>query len=163
MPPCPAGHANPVHWGNPAVSSERDRAGLKTVSHVLVEEAGGVDASAAATRVSRTVLSDYGRPAAPHFMPADVILDLERVLGRPVVTQHLALLQGYDLVPIVPAEGGLVPEALAALGREISALFGEAAASLADNHLSDDETAQLRTRGAQARRALAQLLAALGG
>lgn len=141
---------------------DREHRALKTVSHVLVEAVGGVDAAAAATRVGRTVLCDYGRPGQPHFMPIDVVLDLERAARRPVVTQQLALLQQHDLVPIAAAEAGLVPEALAALGREISALFGECALALADGHLSDAERAALTTRGAEARRALAHLLAALG-
>lgn len=140
---------------------DRERRGLKTVSHSLVDLAGGVDAAASVTRVGRTVLCDYSRPGQPHFMPIDVAHDLERAIRRPVVTQHLALLMGFDLVPIVASEGGLLPAALAKLGRDVAALFGEAAAALADGQLSDDERQALRLRAAEARLALGDLSAVL--
>ncbi len=136
--------------------------GLKTATHALVRDVGGVDAAAAAARVGRSMLSDYGHPQKPGmFMPVDVVLDLERALRRPVVTQQLALAQGYDLVPVEAAEGGLVPSALAELGREVSALFGETAAAMQDGRLTEAECAALETRGAEARRALAALMSAL--
>lgn len=141
--------------------SEPHRA-LKTATHALVREVGGVDAAAAASRVGRSMLSDYGHPQKPGmFMPIDVVLDLEAALRRPVVTQQLALAQGFDLVPVEAAESGLVPSALAQLGREISALFGETAAAIDDGRLTDAECQALETRGAEARRALCALMAAL--
>lgn len=136
--------------------------GLKTATHALVRDVGGVEAGAAASRVGRSQLSDYGHPQKPgQFMPVDVVLDLETALRRPLVTQQLALAQGFDLVPVEATEGGLVPEALAELGREISALFGECAQALADGHLSPQERQALETRGAEARRALGALMHAL--
>jgi hypothetical protein len=142
--------------------NESGRRALKTAAHVLVGEVGGLDAAAAATRVGRSNLSDYGRPGQPHFMPIDVVLDLEIALHRPVVTQQLALAQGYDLVRIVadPA-GGLVPAQLAAMGRETAALFATAAVALADGRLCPAERAALSGHAAELRRVLCDLAGAL--
>ncbi len=143
------------------VANLAERARLKTATSVLVRDLGGVDAAAVTTRVGRTMLDDYGLPGSRHFAPVDVVLDLERVLRRPVVTQQLALASGFDLVPIEAAQGGLVPARLAAFGREVAALFGEAAMALADHTLTEPEAETLRARVAETRRTLGELLAAL--
>lgn len=128
--------------------------GLKTACRRLVDAAGGIDPAAASTRVSRATMAQYYSPADRDeavFMPIDIVVDLERVTGEPLVSRHLARLAGHDLVPSPaaaheagfcsgdPARDGLI------LGASLSVRIGEyqavAIAAAADGNLSDAELA----------------------
>lgn len=68
-----------------------------------------VTAFAMVTRVDASALSKYAAPQEDgHFMPIDVLLDLERDIGSPVILETLAALQGYRLVPMHEPQGGSV-------------------------------------------------------
>lgn len=70
-----------------------DLAALKTATRRLIRAAGGVESAASVSRVQKSSLSDYQNPALPdHFMPIDIVLELERDTGTHPVTQALARL-----------------------------------------------------------------------
>ncbi|MFC7611408.1 hypothetical protein [Teichococcus aestuarii] len=54
-----------------------DDMALKTLTRLLIEQVGGLEAAATYTRVNRSVLSGYQNPHQPHFMPVDVVGRLE--------------------------------------------------------------------------------------
>lgn len=130
--------------------------GLKTATRRLVDATGGIDPAAASTRVGRATMAQYYSPADRDeavFVPLDVIADLERVTGEPLVTRQLARLAGFDLVP---AETPLTSDSAAGdagnpvqdsllLGASLSVRVGEyqrvAIAAAADGKLSDAELA----------------------
>lgn len=145
--------------------ADDQRAALKIATHRLMIDNGGPVTAEFRCRVNAPRLSEYqSRHHGESFMPVDIVLQLQRRDDGsvyPALTQTMARLQGFDLVPIEAGSGGLVPAALARLGAEVSALFGEAALALADGHLSDSERDRLRARAAEARRVLAQLDLAL--
>lgn len=85
---------------------EADYLALKGATRRLVEACGGVEAGAAVTRCGFQVLSKYGRPQEPVFVPVDVVADLEADAGVPLVTRALAQLCGHVLVPLPRAEPG---------------------------------------------------------
>ncbi|WP_430436831.1 hypothetical protein [Oceanibaculum nanhaiense] len=129
--------------------------GLKTATRRLVDATGGIDPAAASTRVGRATMAQYYSPADRDeavFVPLDVIADLERVTGEPLVTRQLARLSGFDLVPAeapLPATdtataGNPVQDSLL-LGASLSVRVGEyqqvAIAAAADGKLSDAELA----------------------
>lgn len=91
-------------------SSDADRMQLKAAARRAVQLAGGVSSAEHITRVRAPALSKFQSPSDEQFMPADVILDIERDIGSPVVTATLAAMQGYRLVRDDGAEGeGGVP------------------------------------------------------
>jgi hypothetical protein len=97
---------------------------VKTAFKLLVAELGGIDAAATCTRVERSQLSNYGTPNGDKFVPADVIMDLERVAGTPHITSALATAAGYVLVPVAVSHGtGNLAVHAAHIGQGVGELF----------------------------------------
>lgn len=86
-------------------------AALKTATRHLVDEAGGIDAAGASTRVGRATMAQYysrDERNAAVYAPLDVIADLEAATGVPTITRHLARLAGYELVPALAKDAEAV-------------------------------------------------------
>lgn len=84
--------------------SQDDYLLLKARARWLIKRAGGVDAAAAITRVSKSMLSDYQNPGKMDaFMPADVIFDLEGSIGEAPVSQTLVDFASASEAPHSPA------------------------------------------------------------
>jgi hypothetical protein len=78
-------------------TTPEERRDLKMLTQRAIRNVGGSN-FANDTRVVESKLSEYGNPAhEKQFMPIDVVADLERVLGYPIITEHLAQLQGFRL------------------------------------------------------------------
>lgn len=76
---------------------------LKAAYRRLIEAAGGLEAASEATRVAVSILSDYQNiHKLDRHMPGDIVADLEKSVGDPVVTRELAALQGRALSPVEP-------------------------------------------------------------
>lgn len=64
------------------------------------------------TRVKKAVLSKYlteePEGEQPHFMPLDIILEVDRHNGAPIVTSALAGMLGFRLVPTAEVEAAEV-------------------------------------------------------
>ena len=103
---------------------------LVTAWRLLIEQAGGIDAAASCTRVKRSSIAAYGAPGTESFVPADVVLDLETLLGVPLVTRALAAASGFSLVALTPRDGGDLAQAMAKVGEGVSKLFADAARAL---------------------------------
>jgi hypothetical protein len=117
--------------------SATEVAAMKTASRALVTLLGGVDAAALVCRYGPSALSDgYSLHRTDKTLPLDVVADLERVAGQPLVTAVLARMAGCALVPMSP--GGL-PEAqcIAEIGRQSAEVFAAWAAAMTDDALSD--------------------------
>jgi hypothetical protein len=137
-------------------------AGLKTGTRRLVEMLGGVDAAASGCRVGRSMLSDYGNPHHDEtFIPVDVALDLEDLLGAAPVSQALALARGFDLVPVEPVAPGELAALLARLGRDCADLFAESVALLNGAERRPAQIARMRSDLVDLRAACASLLGLL--
>jgi hypothetical protein len=81
-------------------SHEHHHARLKAASRNVVTHAGTAAQLSAVTRVSESQINKYVGQPYPDFMPLDVVLDAELAAGAPIITQTLAAIQGYRLVPI---------------------------------------------------------------
>ncbi len=112
---------------------------LKTTWKCLVQNVGGLDATAACTRVNASLLSQYGNVYGERFAPVDVILDVETIAGDPLVTAALARAQGYLLVPVAPRGADALSVRLAEIGRDVAALFATAAGALARDQPTEAE------------------------
>lgn len=118
----------------PRPSTEADRLELKAATRHALELAGRANTFAMVTRVEPPALSKYASPAEmTAFMPVDVVLDLDREIGAPMLTQALARMLGYRLVPIEPDAAGTVGlEDLAEVQRETGDVVQKLATALPD-------------------------------
>ena len=84
----------------PRLATDAERRHLKAITRQAVQSVGGADAFVPATRIEAAALSKYGGNAYPDaFMPADVMLELDRLAGAPLIVGALAGMLGYRLVP----------------------------------------------------------------
>ncbi len=113
-------------------SSDSDRNALKTAWKRMLGTLGGLEATAACTRASKSRLAEYGAvQAADTHAPIDVILDCERIAGTPFVTETLARLQGYLLLPIEMPGDGDVACALQTVATDAGATLSDSLSALA--------------------------------
>ena len=87
---------------------------LKRRTDQLIDACGGLVAASAETRAGKSSLANYADSrgcgaAATLWAPIDIVADLEKVAGEPLVTRELARLAGYDLLPMATVEGELTP------------------------------------------------------
>ncbi len=141
------------------------RPALATAAHALVGKAGGPVAASTATRVAASMLTLYGQPESKLVIPADVVVDLERLpsVGGAVVTAVLADAIGCRLLPRLPPAPGALPELLARVGKESGEVFAAAAEGLRDGRLDARETLRLERELGELEHAAASARAALRG
>lgn len=125
------------------LTSEEERRGLKTGFRALVARCGGLEASAAVTRLHKTQLAQAYDPHAQDRFPAvDVVADMERAAGEPILTQLLAAMQGYALARVEPVAGCEL-RAIAAVGERSSEVFAAFGRAMADGAITVEERASI--------------------
>ncbi|WP_319498045.1 phage regulatory CII family protein [uncultured Cohaesibacter sp.] len=114
----------------------------------LTKKSGGVECAAELTRVSPAQIARYGQPQGADWMPVDVVADLEKDIGEPVVTRTLALALGFELVRLPEGRWeGDINQQLAAMLREMGDVVQKVGQALADDGcISQDEARRLRLR-----------------
>ena len=126
------------------LTSDAERRALKTGFRVLVQGCGGLEAAAAATRVAKTGLAaGYDQEAADRFPALDVVADLERAAGQPVITKLLAAMHGMALVHVEPISG-CVLSAIASVGEHSGEVFAAFGRAMADGAITVAERETLR-------------------
>jgi hypothetical protein len=126
------------------LTTDEERRALKTGFRVLVQHAGGLEAAAAASRLNKTHLAvSYDQEAKDRFPALDVVADLERAAGVPVVTRLLAGMHGLALVHVEPISGCAI-SAIASVGQNSSQVFAAFGRAVADGAITDGERAVLR-------------------
>lgn len=136
---------------------------LKAATRKLVEHCGGQTYAAEQTRVPQSNLSDYGSNQKPErFMPADVILDLERAAGDPILTRELAEQQGFVLVALaVIANGAGVSACTVKLVEAFGPMLAEIKTALEVSVTDADERHRLAGLLKPIAQAVAEMTAAL--
>jgi hypothetical protein len=139
---------------------------LKTMTRLLVERLGGLDAAVAALstggrRVRRSIVSAYQSMNSDRWIPADLVARLEEVAGEPLITAELARRLGYMLVRIDGVAGECVLRKLANLAAENADLQRAAAESLADGYLCEEDLARIEREAIELHRAIGNLLATI--
>lgn len=117
--------------------SEAEYKTLKQASKRLIRACGGLEAASMVTRVGHSELARYYDPAEKLFMPIDVAADLETISVNAIVSQSLATMRGFALIPIKP-QCEVEPihhwtALLAQLGEETAATLRQIGAALADH------------------------------
>lgn len=126
------------------LTSDEERRALKTGFRVLVQHAGGLEAAAAATRVNKTHLAaGYDQEAKDRFPALDVVADLERAAGQPVVTKLLAAMHSLALVHVEPISGCAL-RAIAEVGQHSSEVFAAFGRAVADGAITQGERDALK-------------------
>nr|WP_319513711.1 phage regulatory CII family protein [uncultured Cohaesibacter sp.] len=112
------------------------------------KKAGGVECAAGVTRVSTAQMARYGQPQGVDWMPVDVVADVEKDIGEPVVSRALAQALGYELVKLPEGHWeGDINQQLAAMLKEMGDVVQKMGQALADDGcISKDEARQLRLR-----------------
>lgn len=87
---------------------------LKRRTDQLIDLCGGLVAAAEETRAGKSSLANYadsreGVVGSALWAPIDIIADLEKAAGEPLVTKELARLAGYELLPMATSDGKLDP------------------------------------------------------
>lgn len=121
-------------------------AALKVASRALVARLGGGEAASLVCRYNGPALSDACSLTKPdRSLPVDVVADLERCAGDPVVTRILAGLSNHALVPL-PTPGGQGAQAIARVLAGAADVAAEFAADMTDGRLSSAERQRLKDR-----------------
>ena len=109
---------------------------------------GGIECAAASTRVNQAQIARYGQPHGTDWMPIDVVADLEKEIGAPVVSRALAQTLGYELVPLPAGRwDGDINQQLAAMLKEMGDVVRSIGQALADDGcISKDEARKLQLR-----------------
>ena len=139
---------------------------LKTIFAAALGEYGGSAAAEAIVRTGRQTLDKCTslRPEnAERFATLDVVADLDTALAesgaRPVVSEYLAAISGYVLVP-APAGTTPLAEAVTSL-RRAGAFIEDAARALQDGQIDAAERVRLRARACACSEQFVALIAAL--
>lgn len=133
-------------------TNEEDRFSLKAAFRRLLKAAGGQEAAEMVTRGRHQTLNRYGNPKEEDcFAPIDVIADLEREIDEPVVTQHLAEMNGYMLVKksAVSADANLLTH-VSALAGESGQAVQAAIEALSDGRDTEEELLRIIKEGKEA-------------
>ena len=125
----------PVQMARPKSNAEYTV--LKQASKRLIKACGGLDAASLVTRVGHSELARYYDPGERLFMPIDVAADLEAIARSPLVTQSMANMMDFALMP-VQAEGMAEPghhwtALLAQLGEETAAALRQIGSALSEH------------------------------
>lgn len=132
---------------------------LKSAVATLVKRAGGV-AAHTATRVSRGVLHSYAdtdEKNAKRHMPIDVVIDLEREVGDPIVIRYAAFVQGYLLVRMPVASNEPYQLVLARITSETGQLLSAGAMSMRDGRMTVTEAHLVKAEAMEVAAACASL------
>jgi hypothetical protein len=137
-------------------------AAIKTATWRLIDEVGGLEAAASVCRVSVPVLSEYqSRNKPDRIIPVDVVVALERVAGKAIVTEALARMAGLALTNPDASAAPRLDVTMAAIAGGAGQLTADYVAARADGVLDAAERAALVERAAAVHRATGEFVAGL--
>lgn len=139
---------------------ERPLFSLKDAETRLVEACGGAVEAAQFCRVSSSQLHRYTDPSREDcHMPADVVMVLERIAGKPIVTQFLAHKAGWDMSPREQHDSEEIEAMAAALGFEMAELTSEVIRAAADKVIDPTEARRIAKEAEDVERKAAHIVA----
>ncbi|MBC9177813.1 phage regulatory CII family protein [Pseudoroseomonas ludipueritiae] len=142
-------------------------AALKSLTRVLIEQVGGIDAAVAVlnaggTRgVRRSQVSNYYNPHCNQFLPVDLLARLEEVADEPVITTELARRAGQVMTRPAGIPSDCLLQDLAELQAEAGDVARAVADGMRDGHLCDEDLARLEREAMQLHGRACEALATL--
>lgn len=133
--------ANEPRIANSLVRLRKD---VKSAVAQLLAAFPNVEEAAKVCRVGSSTLSAYANPNHGSHVPVDIVLELEGVLGKPIVTRHMANRLGYELYQL-PRGQNTDPLArrINRIVKKGSRAFATAAGALDDGTVTPEEAEQL--------------------
>ncbi|SNY94095.1 hypothetical protein SAMN04515647_4418 [Cohaesibacter sp. ES.047] len=121
---------------------------LRHRCRALIKTCGGIECAADLSRVSQAHIGRYGAPDGRDWMPADVIADLEKDIGEPVVSRALVQALGFEVVKLPDGRwDGDINQQLAAMFKEVGEVTHHIGECLADDgEITPDECRAHRLR-----------------
>ena len=140
----------------PRLTTDDERNQIKTRTQQLIRLAGGPEFFAPVTGVKKAQLSKYGSLSEPdHFIHADVIVELDRQIGAPMMVSMLAAMLGYRLVPIEEGEPDELTTAdLADVATETSDVVRSLSTAMRNGPMGSAARREVRREIAEAKRSL---------
>lgn len=124
--------------------TEEDLRALKTAFRRLIAVVGGLVAASACVRVSTSQLARYyDLNDLGTFPPLDVVTQLERIAGEPIVSVEQARLTGHRLVPEQAADSATLAAEVAAFARAAGEVPAALCDALADGRMSQAEASTI--------------------
>lgn len=121
-----------------------DYLAIKSATKRACEDAGSLQSIAAQTRIDPALLSRYGNPDRPEFIPIDVAMDVDAISGGDRILRAWAKLRGFDLVR---DERGVAVESMhrhiGAVGQESGELISEMCSAVSDGEVTPCEAARI--------------------
>jgi hypothetical protein len=128
---------------------------VKGLTRDLVDRAGKIERAAAKVGLSPSHLQRCGDPDVESTLNLPAVILLERDTGRPLVTEYLALLAGFRLVPLDAKPGATgVAEAFTGAVGEVSELLATTAGAISDDVVTEREKRSIAEAGTDARDAI---------
>jgi hypothetical protein len=132
-------------------SLKRPSQELKRAVAVLLAEFSSVAEAANCCRARPSTLSGYANINQDGSAPVDVVLALERRIGKPVVTKFVAAQLGYELIRLpVARDGDPLGHRIRRIISSGSKVFAATADALEDGKITPDEADKLLVDVAQA-------------
>lgn len=122
---------------------------------LLIKACGGLEEAASVCRVAKSQLGDYQSPHGESFMPADVLVDLERYCGKAIYSRSL-----FEARPEPAAVGELIGESCDVV-EGAAALQHEIRMAVADGVITPNERERLCRRLEQVKAELRHVETAL--
>lgn len=140
---------------------KNDYFNIKAVFRRLVTSCGGVRECSAINGKRFSSYSEWG--SAKHmdrFAPIDAVMDLEASLGDlPIVTEALAHMAGYRLVPVISAKTPLrFEQGLGKVAKECGEVISKLGMAIGDKKVSRPEATELKPEIIEAIQVLTELL-----
>lgn len=116
--------------------------GLERRAKDLITQTGGFQHQQ--VRVGQTTLHNYTDPDMPSYqMPVDVAVELEIQRGKPLITEYMASLSGYRLIPVeARMEQSEFFQMTAMFGKEIGEFFSVMTEAMRDGEVDPKEAAR---------------------
>jgi hypothetical protein len=135
----------------------REAGSLKEAEAQLIAKCGGPGVAKA--RVGKTVLHQASDHAHPNrHLAVDVVADLERQAGEPIVTRYLAMAQNHICIPLPAGEAEPYPLVLARITTDTGALLSAGGESVRDGRVTPGEARLLKREALKVATALAALI-----
>lgn len=124
-----------------------DYLALKSATRRAYEDIGTLQGISAQTRISKTLLSNYGNADRPEFIPLDIAMDVDALSGGDRILRAWAELRGFALVR---DEKGIAIEDMnrhiGAVGVDTGELISEMCNALADSTVTPREAEAIERR-----------------
>lgn len=139
---------------------KRDSGSLKEAEAQLVNACGGLKVAASVSRIGKSVIAAATDSDHPErHLPVDVVVDLERRAGQPIVTRYLASESGHLLLPVRGEMSEPYPIVISRITKEVGELLTAGAFALREGKMNAAGARNIKREALDLAAAIAELIA----